>query len=261
MPDVASSEWLGWLRVEHPLHKFGLLRPDIASPRATLRRMDSKDPGIVSIILIPAIVTLVVTVLRLVGELQGWNDQVFSNVAPGGEQKPGFMGIAYLVPIFGFWFGFKLRRTTGQPPHIGKAALRFFIGAVVLIGGFAACIGLELITLPDKDSPGQPTGLVYSLIFIGVTAIILLSAWPKLAITLLLYGLLARIPVLIITYLAIDNGWDTHHVKLPVGTVLLDESERLAYLAMPQMTFWLIFTMLFGGLFGCLGAKLGSKRG
>jgi len=45
MPDVASSEWLGWLRVEHPLHKFGLLRPDIASPRATLRRMDSKDPG------------------------------------------------------------------------------------------------------------------------------------------------------------------------------------------------------------------------
>ena len=211
-------------------------------------------------ILIPAIITLLVTVLRLVGELQGWNDQVFSNVAPGGEQKPGFMGIAYLVPIFGLWFGFKLRRSTGQPPHIGKAALRFLIGAVVLIGGFMACMGLELITLPNKEAPGQPTGLMYSIILIGVTAILLLSAWPKLAITLLLYGLMARIPIVIITYLAIDNGWDSHHVKLPVGTVLLDEAERFTYLAMPQMTFWLIFTMLVGGLFGCLGAKLGGKR-
>ena len=222
--------------------------------------MHDKAPGIWSMILVPAIVTLVVTILRLVGELQGWNDQVFSNVAPGGEQKPGFMGIAYLVPIFGFWFGFKLRGTTGQPAHLGKAALRCLIGAVVLIGGFLLGMEFGWITMPSADEPRQPTGLWYSLILMGVTTILLLSAWPRLAITLLLYGVLARIPVIIITYLAIANSWDTHHAKLRIGTVLPDGTDRFTFLSMPQLTFWIVFTMLFGSLFGCLGARLGGNR-
>jgi hypothetical protein len=221
--------------------------------------MTNKAPSATSILLIPAIITLGVTVLRLVGELQGWNDDVFSNVAPGGEHKPGFMGIAYLVPIFGFWFGYKLRRTTGQPPHVGKSALRYLIGMATMVGGFLACIGLGLITMPNADTPGQPTGLTYSLILIGATTFITLTAWPKLTATLLIYAVFARIPVVAITYLAQEKGWDTHYTKLPVGTMLPDASDRFMYLAMPQMTFWIVFTIVVGGLFGCLGAKLGGK--
>lgn len=221
--------------------------------------MSKSASGTFSLILLPAILTLVVTILRLVGELQGWNDQIFSNVAPGGEPKPGWMGIAYLVPIFGFWFGFKLRRATGQPAHIGKAALRFLIGGAVLVGGFMTCLELGWITMPSAEEPGQPTGLMYSLGLVGVAAILMLWAWPKLAWTLAFYGLLARIPVVIITYLAIENGWDTHHAKLPAGTVLPDGTNNFTFLLMPQLTFWILYTMLFGGLFGCLGAKLGGK--
>lgn len=211
-------------------------------------------------VLVPAVISLVVTVLRLVGELQGWHDSLFSNVAPGGESKPGWVGIAWLVPIFGFWFGRKLKLSTGGSASIGKAALWFLIGAAVLIGGMFACVALELMVMPSEDAPGEPTGLAYALGLVVVSAIIMIAAWPRLAATLLLYGILARIPVIVITWLAIDNGWDSHHTKLPVGTVLAEESARFTFLAMPQMTFWIVFTMLVGGLFGCLGAKLTKAK-
>lgn len=222
--------------------------------------MDSKAPGIMKMVLVPAIITLIVSIVRLVGELNGWNPDVFSTGAPGAEDtKPGWLGISYLVPIFGLWFGLRLRKTTGQPSNIGRSALTLVIAAAVLVGGFVLCMHLELITLPDKEKPGQPTGLMYSLSLVGISALIIIAAWPRLALTLLVYGVLARIPIIVITWLAIDKGWDTHHVKLPEGTILADEAERFTYLAMPQVTFWIVFTMLFGGLFGCLGAKLGKK--
>lgn len=221
--------------------------------------MDSKAPSILKMVLIPAIITLAVTILRLVGELQGWNPEMFSVDPPGTDSKPGWVGISYLVPIFGCWFGLRLRQKTGQPANIGKAALTFVIGAAIMIGGFLLCMSLELISLPNKENPGQPTGLMYSLSLVGISALVMIAAWPRLAMTLIAYALLARIPIVIITYIAIDKGWNTHHVKLPEGTVLLDEAERFTYLAMPQMTFWIVFTMLIGGLLGCLGAKLGKK--
>jgi len=229
---------------------------NLGAGRATVPSMSKNPAGALSLVLIPAVVTLLVTILRLVGELEGWNDQIFSNVPPHGEPKPGWMGIAYLVPIFGFWFGWRLRRATGEPAHVGKAALRMLIGGVCFIGGLALCLYLGWIKMPSADEPGTPSGTTAMLVIIAVSAAILLVAWPRLAGTLALYGLLARIPVLIITYLAIHYGWDTHHVKLPPGTQLPDESDRLLFLAMPQVTFWIVYTMLFGGLFGCLGAKL-----
>lgn len=226
---------------------------------ATLPAMDSKAPSIMKMVLIPAIVTLIVTILRLVGELQGWNKGAFSTEPPGEGSGPGWVGIVYLIPIFGCWFGLRLRKTTGQPANIGRAALTFVIGAVIVIVGFVIFKSLDLVSMPDKDNPGQASGLMYMMALLGVSALVMLAAWPRLAATLIVYGLLARIPVVIITYIAIDKGWNTHHVKLPEGTVLLDEAERFTFLAMPQVTVWIVFTMLLGGLCGCLGAKLGKK--
>ena len=55
------------------------------------------------LILVPAVITLAVTLLRLVGELQGWSPALFNR----GDKawSPGLVGIVWLVPVFGAWFG------------------------------------------------------------------------------------------------------------------------------------------------------------
>tara|TARA_R110002072_G_scaffold299403_3_gene474884 strand:- start:32425 stop:33105 length:681 start_codon:yes stop_codon:yes gene_type:complete len=215
-----------------------------------------KPSGALSMVLVPAAISLAITVVRLVGELQGWDESLFRNSTPGEEGMPAIIGISWLVPIFGFWFGRKLKLGTGGPASLGKASIRFLIATAVLIGGFAACIGLGLLTMPSKDAPAEPAGLEYVLGLVIVAIIIGFTAWPRLAATLLLYGLLARIPVIAVTWFALENDWDSHYTKLPVGTVLADEGDRFAFLAVPQLTVWIVFTILVGGLFGCLGAKL-----
>jgi len=68
--------------------------------------------SIFRIILVPALITLVVTLLRLVGELQNWSPAFFSREAGGGG---ALIGIAWLVPIFGVYFALKLSRGGAAP--------------------------------------------------------------------------------------------------------------------------------------------------
>ncbi|HEB52792.1 MAG TPA: hypothetical protein ENI87_06020 [bacterium] len=225
--------------------------------------MTSQSPGILRIVAIPATLTLVVTVLRLVGELNGWDPTWFANEQPDPNNDaahPGFVGIAYVVPLFGLWFGFRLRKLTGGPKHLGKAALLFVLGAGVLIGAFFGLRAAGLVTLPSEDAPGTPTGLEYALGAIALSLLVMTFAWPRLAGTLLLYGLLARIPVVVVTWIALTNGWDTHHVKLPPGTELPAGTGKLVFLATPQLTFWIAYTLFVGGLSGCLGAALARRK-
>jgi hypothetical protein len=69
---------------------------------------------------VPAVVTLGVTLLRLVGELQGWSPALFSREAGGGG---ALVGISWLVLVFGAWFGWKLARAGSGPASIGRALL------------------------------------------------------------------------------------------------------------------------------------------
>ena len=76
------------------------------------------------LILVPGVVTLVVTLLRLTGELQGWSPKLF-NPEPGGGWA--LFGIWLLVPVFGVYFALKLVRA-GQAPQRGwRVALRAII--------------------------------------------------------------------------------------------------------------------------------------
>jgi hypothetical protein len=77
---------------------------------------------------------------------------------------------------------------------------------------------------------------------------------------LLVYALLARIPVVAITFLAVANGWNTHHVDLPPEFALPEGTSKAMFLSMPQATFWIAFTMVVGGVFGCLGAALARHK-
>ena len=79
---------------------------------------ESVRPG--QLILVPAVITFAVTLLRLVGELQGWSPRLFSKAAGGGG---AIVGISWLVVIFGAWFGWKLAKA-GQRPGGDRASAR-----------------------------------------------------------------------------------------------------------------------------------------
>jgi len=59
------------------------------------------------LILVPALITLAVTLLRLTGELLHWSKTLFNPEAGGGG---ALVGITWLAPVFGAYFGFKLAR-------------------------------------------------------------------------------------------------------------------------------------------------------
>ncbi|HEX5054231.1 MAG TPA: hypothetical protein VFZ65_20805, partial [Planctomycetota bacterium] len=106
---------------------------------------------------------------------------------------------------------------------------------------------------------GEPSGLGYSLVLVVLAIAVMFTAWPRLGRTLVLYAFFARIPVVVLTYVALENGWDTHYTKLPAGTTLPEGTSAFTFLAMPQLTFWIVATLMLGGLFGCLGAVLGGR--
>ena len=94
----------------------------------------STRPG--RLILVPATITLAVTLLRLVGELQGWSPRFFSREAGGGG---ALVGIAWLVPVFGAWFGWKLAKAGQGPEAVGRALGLTLLGLALLpVSGFLA---------------------------------------------------------------------------------------------------------------------------
>jgi hypothetical protein len=195
-----------------------------------------------------------VTLLRLVGELNHWSRALFNPDAGGGM---ALVGIAWLVPIFGIYFAMKLQgsaeirsgwRTTG---FAVLAVLAFFV------------VFYALATLLGVD-PGQPT-----LAALGASAVASLAALGVayygsgvLGRVLLAYGLAARIPVLLVMLLAIFGNWGTHYDVLPPGAVMEMGPWAKWFLigVVPQLTFWMTFTVVVGTLFGGLAPVVSERR-
>ena len=94
----------------------------------------SKTPStsIGNLILIPAVITLAVTILRLVGELRHWPRALFNPDAGG----PGaLVGISWLPLVFGIYFALKLIQAGDGPVSPLRAILHVIAGVVVGIGG------------------------------------------------------------------------------------------------------------------------------
>jgi hypothetical protein len=151
------------------------------------------------IILIPALITLGITLLRLLAELMGLPSWLASREAGG----PGaLIGISWLPPVFGVWFAIKL-----------------------------------------AGSPGK--------------------LWWNLLKTLFLYGLAARIPVIIIMGLAIFGDWGTHYDAFAPG-VYIAATPMTKFIqggVIIQLVFWLLFwTVGSGMLTGMIAARISSRR-
>ena len=209
------------------------------------------SPRIGRMVLGPALITLAVTLLRLAGELQGWSPRLFSREPGGGG---ALVGISWLVPVFGAWFGWKLAASGERPASAWRA-----LGLTVLALAVLPASGFAAMKLGFKPQSFTTLG-IYAVV--SVAALLLaLYAWPALGRTLLVYGLAARIPVVLVMLAAILGNWGTHYDVMPPGVPEMHGLTKwLVIGVLPQLTVWLWFTSVIGGLFGIAAAALARPR-
>jgi len=210
---------------------------------------DTRSTSTISLIAIPALISLGVTILRLVGELNHWPPPWFSPVAGGGG---AIIGITWLPIIFGPYFALKLGGGPDGPSGRGKSIGFALMGvAVLLLAGAWA------------ESTFSHPSILTLVAFVVMLAAALIPGigWRALAKTLLVYALAARIPVLIVMYLAMrgngGQGWGTHYDAVSPMFARVPLATKFFYEAfVPQMTLWIGWTVAVGSVFGAVLAAL-----
>ena len=221
--------------------------------------MAERAPGVLRLVLVPALLTLAITVVRLVGQIQGWSPAIFGKPEAGGGGA--LLGISWLIFLFGLWFGIRLARSGAGPKSPGKTLLLALVAIGVVFGGMAALQATEVMWFPDEEHPGEPRGLPWMLGLMALGCLISAMAWGRAALVLFVYGLLARIPVVIVTLIALgQDGWNTHYTKIPPFFTNIAEADRTGFLLLPQLTFWPALTVLFGTAMASIGALLFRRR-
>jgi hypothetical protein len=191
-----------------------------------------------------------VTLLRLAGELRGWSPQYYSRLPGGGL---AVVGISWLPPLVGAWFGYRLARAGVRSPSPAR---------VVLWPAFALAVGLGLgYGLEHLLKPSWTANFaLWAAVSVVVTAATFL-AWPALGRLLLAYAYAARIPVAIVAAAAIWRGWGTHYDVPPPGFPALPQLGRWLWAGLlPQVTIWVAWTVAVGASFGALGDWVASRR-
>ena len=206
--------------------------------------------SITRLIAVPAIITLAVTLLRLVGELQHWGMPWFGNKA-GGEGA--IIGISWLPLIFGPYFAIKLAKAGHGWQSTGKPWGFLGLGVVIVVGGAV----LALTFLHGRLAVISIIGFALML----VAAFVVGFGWRALGRTLVAYAFAARVPILVVMYLAMRGnggaGWGTHYDAVDADIAHLPFAEKYFYSAfLPQMTFWIAWTVIAGTLIGVLAVAI-----
>lgn len=200
------------------------------------------------LILVPSLLTLGVTLVRLAGELMNATPTFFSRAVGGGA---AVVGIIWLVPVFGVYFARRLAREGSSVPvarSAGFAALGLVAFVVLAAAGFQRPVA----------SPSQFL-LIATSAALGVA--LTRPGWPRLWQALLAYAFAARIPVAIVVLLGILNGWNSHYDTPPPGLPDLSPFARwLAIGVIPQLTIWLAVTVILGTLAGAASLGLVPLR-
>ena len=217
--------------------------------------MEEKKPSsIASLITVPALITLGITILRLVGELEHWPKPWFSTAAGGGG---AIIGISWLPIIFGPYFAMKLAGAGDGPSSAGKAIGLAFAGlAVMVVGAFLSGV-LEAMHHPRWTLIG------YVVVLLG--AFVPGIGWRSLGNTLLAYAFASRIPVVIVMFLAMrgngGQGWGTHYDALPANLRAPSFGENFLYAGVfPQLGFWIGWTVVVGAIVGTIAYAI-ARRG
>src|SRR6185503_13447492 len=144
----------------------------------------------------------------------------------------------WLIPIFGIYFALRLAAAADAPDSavktLGWAVLAFVLTTAAVFGSFAMV----------KNPVGQ---LVLFTVFSWVAIGAARRIWPSLWRTLLTYGFAARIPVLVIMFLAIFGGWDSHYAKPGPDFPPMGPWGLFFWTAvLPQMSIWIYLTVVGG---------------
>jgi hypothetical protein len=196
------------------------------------------------------LLTLAVTLLRLFGELRGWSPDWFSPLPGGGLAR---VGIAWLVPLVGGWCGWRLYRLGLRPESPGLA-----LGVPLVVLALAP-------SLPWLLNRVHETSWTLHLVAWAITSAfataLAATAWPPLGRLLLVYAVLARLPVLLVMAVAMWRRLGTHYDVVPPGFPPMTILERWLWIGLlPQATIWIAFTVAVGAAFGVLGWQLGRLR-
>lgn len=203
---------------------------------------DASSPSkfsVTRLILVPALITLAVTLLRLSGELLHWSSVLFSRAEGGGG---AIVGITWLPFIFGPYFAVKLWDRNQRPSSSLRAIGFALLGVLILgCGGFLAFASISA-------SLGRT---VLGLLLIVAAGALQFIPWRSLARTLIAYAYAARIPVAIVMFFAMRGSWGTHYDAVPPQFEHLSFWPKYLYLGIaPQLVMWIVYTMIIGALFG-----------
>jgi hypothetical protein len=191
-----------------------------------------------------------VTLVRLVGELRHASPTYFSRLPGGGL---AVVGITWLVPLVGFYFGWRLQSAGLRPPSLTQG---LGLPAVALVAGplVAALAGRLFHTSWTANFT------LWAVVSVVVAAVAY-RAWPALGRPLLAYALAARIPVAALMLLAVYRRFNTHYDLPPPGFPSMPPLRRWLWIGLlPQATIWVAFTVGVGALFGALGSFLAARR-
>ena len=186
----------------------------------------------------PSVITLAVTLVRLVAELGHWSKTWF-NPEPGGFLA--VVGIVWLVPVFGVYFALRLSAVGQGPERVGHAIGHAVLAAILLVIGFY---------LFNRGIIQGLRGVVVMWTLAALSAAIQFPTWRRLFRVLLAYAYAARLPVAIVMAVATWADWHTHYSTAQPG-----ESKLLTYFLfgfVAQLVWWVAFTVVVGSLFGTM---------
>ena len=201
------------------------------------------------LIFVPAVITLAVTLLRLIGELQHWSPRLFSREAGGAG---ALVGIVWLVPIFGIYFAIRLNQAGHGPTRRGRA-IGFAVAALLA--------GAALVFAISSLSPN----IVATIVLVNLASFLPLwiayRGWPELGKVEAIYGLAARIPVVLVMFVAMTANWGTHYELGPPGFPEMNLVAKWFVIGLlPQLSLWIAFTVIFGSLFGSIALFFQKRR-
>jgi len=209
----------------------------------------TNTPSTFRLLLWPSLLTLAISIARVTSEVQGW-----LTTASGGRGLP--LGITWCIFVFGGWFGWRLARA-GSVPRVAKP----WLWALLALLAAAGTVMYGFYPLRAADRSEATFVLLRQAVLTAAVAtsfggLAMFVVWPRLAWTLLLYGLGARGTVLAITWLAKHQGWDTHYTKFgPMGIERESMGDTMFGAAVAQLGCWVPFTVIGGTLLGSLCAR------
>jgi hypothetical protein len=210
---------------------------------------DGAYPSTGRLILVPALITLAVTLLRLTGELMNWSPALFSRQAGGAG---ALVGIVWLVPVFGIYFAYRLVRAGLGPGGLGRV---FGFAALAIL--IPVAVGFVAARL--HAGPVAQLGLLGAACIPAI--VVAMRGWPALGRVLLAYGLAARVPVALVMLGAILGRWGTHYDALPPAFPAMSPVAMWFLLGVvPQLTGWIAFTVVIGMLVGGATAAATGRR-